>query len=177
MNLFIDTTSSYIILSLFDNDVKDSNIMETNRNQSEVFMEVLDTFLIKNNVHLNEIKHFYFACGPGSFTGIRVGLTFMKGLLVSGYTNINTIPSLYLLFDNFKDSNSIIDARGGKYYTQQVKDGTMQEAKLIECDNIDSSKYCTYDKELINIPSNVVRLVKNNYITSDFNGIYIKEAF
>ncbi|MDL2211495.1 tRNA (adenosine(37)-N6)-threonylcarbamoyltransferase complex dimerization subunit type 1 TsaB [Erysipelotrichaceae bacterium OttesenSCG-928-M19] len=178
MNLYIDTSSSYLIFSLFDKKVKDYHLIETNKNQSEIFIESLNTFLNNNNITLKDINNFFFARGPGSFTGIRVGLTFAKALKSSGYNNIYTISSLEVLMNDFSYSQAIIDARGQKYYYQEVKNEVFSQPKIIETASITNlNDYCTYENSLTKIIENVVELVKIERYSSDIYSEYIKDAF
>jgi len=177
MNLFVDTSNKYILLSLFDEEVHDYKIIEANRNQAEIFVPSLNTFLHENNQSIETIDHFYFTKGPGSFTGVRVGLTYAKALKVSGYNNIHTINTLYTLLDSIENAQSIIDARGQKYYYQSVIDGVFQQPQLIAYDQVDLDKVNTYENTLQQIPSNLVELVNNHLYDDDLDILYIKEAF
>lgn len=173
MKLFVDTTSKYLIFILFTDKIIDTAFIETSNNQAEIFLDDLDAFLKTNNLTLNEITEFYFASGPGSFTGIRVALSFAKALKVSGFTNIFTINSLHLLI-NEPDDKSLIDARGKKSY---FYDNTTKQMGLFLNDDLADYDYLTYDNNYENIPNNVLRLVKEGLFTPDIKAIYIKEAF
>lgn len=178
MNLFVDTSSKYLIFSLFDNTVKAMKIIETNKNQSELFINELDDFLTSNDITLKEIDMFFFAQGPGSFTGIRVGLSFAKALRVSGYSNVYTIDSLDYLFDNYNNDEAIIDARSNRYFYKEIKDGNFEDAIIIDAEkirNINDVK--SYDNSLKNICNNVIQLVAMNKYSTNLESNYIKEAF
>ena len=178
MNLFVDTTNSYIILALFNDRLIAQTIVETNKNQSEIFFNVLDSFLVENNTAINNIENYYFAAGPGSFTGIRVGLSFAKALLCSGKKNVFTISSLDMLFDNYHNSKAIIDARGDKYYLKEINNGVFGPVKLVSCDEINNpDEYCSYANSCAQIPFNVVELVKLKKYSSTIDSIYVKDAF
>ncbi len=177
MDLFIDSSNSYLIFVLFKEDkVIDSYSELTNKNQSEIFFERLDTFLKKSNIEMNEINNFYFASGPGSFTGIRVGLTFAKGLLVSNFQNVYSISSLELLLSEDENSYACIDAHNNKFFVLEKKDGTILNEKLIKKEDL-VENYNTYENSLSNIPKNVVGLVKEKRFNQNLNPTYLKEAF
>lgn len=173
MNLFVDTTSKYLIFVLFDKEIIDQNFLQTNNNQAEIFLDELDHFLKKNKCSIENIDNFYFAQGPGSFTGIRVALSFAKALKVSGYPNIYTINSLHLLINNY-DDQAIIDARGNKsyYYNNKTK-----EMAIYPNDELIESNYLTYDNNHLNIPLNLLRIVNEKLYSSKIEATYIKEAF
>lgn len=175
MNLFIDTTSNYIIFSLFDENVIASKIIETKQNQSEIFIDEFSLFLNENSLKITDIINFFFARGPGSFTGVRVGLTFAKGLKVSGYKNIYTLSSIEILFDQYQNNSATIDARGNKYYYQEIKDGVFLEPKIVE--NLDITTTRNYSNSLDKIAQNVVNLVNEKRYSKNLDPLYIKEAF
>jgi len=178
VNLFTDTSNKYIIFSLFnDEKIIDYFVKETDRNQSEIFVDELNIFLNKNNVELKTISNFYFANGPGSFTGIRVGLTFAKALISSGYKNVYTINSLEVLFDNYENSKAIIDARGNKYYFQEVKDNIFLEPKIVDSSTVELENINTYDNEINNIGNHVFELIKMKRYNKEIESNYLKEAF
>lgn len=76
MYLFIDTTSSEIILALFSNSqIIDQLIKKVPLKQAELLLKEIDKFLGRNRIKLNQIKGIIVVRGPGSFTGTRIGLT------------------------------------------------------------------------------------------------------
>ncbi|WP_423364555.1 tRNA (adenosine(37)-N6)-threonylcarbamoyltransferase complex dimerization subunit type 1 TsaB [Mycoplasma sp. P36-A1] len=180
MKLYIDTTNQFIIFVLINNDrIINSKIINTNRNQSEKFIDELDLFLKSNNTNIDSIQDFFFANGPGSFTGIRVGLSFAKALLVSKKVNIYTINTLHTLVDNFVDSESIIDARGGKYYYVKVLNNKFNKPQLLEKSDVilENKNINTYENSISKIPDNVLHLIENEIYSLDISSLYVKEAF
>lgn len=175
MNLFIDTTGSYLIMIIFNKKIIDEKIIITNNNQAEIFIDELNSFLKSNNLDLINIENFFFAKGPGSFTGIRVGLTFAKALKASGFKHIYTINSLQLLLTN--NSKAIIDARGKRYYYQELNDNIYSNPQIITEDIIDFNSVNTYEKNLLNIKDNLLKLIELNEYSDDLNPLYLKEAF
>ena len=78
----------------------------------------LDTLLWRNKIALAEIDIFAAASGPGSFTGVRVGLACVKGLADSlgkqaaGISNLRAIASL----GHAALRAPLIDARRGEIF-------------------------------------------------------------
>ena len=60
-------------------------IIVTGRDQAKILAPLTQDLLNENNLTVNDIDRFGIATGPGSFTGLRVGLSFVRGLaLASG---------------------------------------------------------------------------------------------
>lgn len=120
ISLFVDTALSYIRIALFRDDILLDSINEKcEKNMSSIFdLRVRDIFT-RNNVDYNQVNKIYTVTGPGSFTGIRVGMTFSKVLAMANDIKITPISELQVLASTSCDSNlraSIIDARRGYVY-------------------------------------------------------------
>lgn len=116
--LFIDTATSNLIISI----IKDMEMIycfnEEVKESSSKIMAVIDEAFNKTNIKPTDIDKIFVVNGPGSFTGIRVGLTLAKVMAWS--LNIPLIPLSKLeLLATISNSNKImpmIDARRGYVY-------------------------------------------------------------
>lgn len=121
ISLFIDTSLSYIRLGLFKNNKLIDSINEyCDKDLSKLFdVRVRDIFK-RNNISINDVDKIFAVTGPGSFTGIRIGLTFAKVLGMSLKKDIIPISELEVLSSTDIDSKYVvplIDARRGFVYT------------------------------------------------------------
>ena len=120
ISLFVDTALSFIRIALFKDDkIVDLINEKCEKNMSSIFdIRVKDLFK-RNNLELNQVDRIYTVTGPGSFTGIRVGMTFSKVLAFSLNKKITPISELQVLASSNSSSNFIaplIDARRGYVY-------------------------------------------------------------
>ena len=119
ISLFVDTALSYIRLALFKDDFLIDSINEKcEKNMSSLFdLKVRDLFQ-RNSLFLNQVNKIYTVTGPGSFTGIRVGMTFSKVLAMAQNIKITPISELQVLASTSSNGlkASIIDARRGYVY-------------------------------------------------------------
>lgn len=120
ISLFVDTALSFIRIALFKDDkIIDLINEKCEKNMSSIFdIRVKDLFK-RNNLELNQVDRIYTVTGPGSFTGIRVGMTFSKVLAFSLNKKITPISELQVLASFNSSSNFIaplIDARRGYVY-------------------------------------------------------------
>ncbi len=117
--LFIDTSNNLIISILENNkEIYCFNSHETNQTSAQV-MPILDEALTKTKLNIKDIDKIFVINGPGSFTGIRVGVTIAK--TIGFCLNIPIIPlselELLATTNTNTDYNiSLIDARRGYVY-------------------------------------------------------------
>ncbi len=121
INLFIDTCTKYLILALYkDNDVIEYFQMEADNNLSVLLLPKIDELLKKSNLEIKDVDKIYVSNGPGSFTGIRIGVTTAKTIAYGLNKEINTVSELEVLASvdtNKKYIVPLIDARRNYVYT------------------------------------------------------------
>lgn len=119
ISLFVDTALSYIRVALFkDDSLLDFINEKCEKNMSSLFdVRVRDLFE-RNSLSLNDVQKIYTVTGPGSFTGIRVGMTFSKVLAMALNLKITPISELQVLAttSSNKLKAPMIDARRGYVY-------------------------------------------------------------
>lgn len=119
ISLFIDTALSYIRIAIFKDDkLIDSIIEKCEKNMSALFDSKVDELFKRNNLELTKVNKIYTVTGPGSFTGIRVGMTFSKVLAMALNEKITPISELQVLAttNTTKLKAPMIDARRGYVY-------------------------------------------------------------
>lgn len=84
--LAIDTGGDSCAVSLrIDGQLASEKIIETGRDQAKILAPLTAEVLSEHKLQVSDIDRFGIATGPGSFTGLRVGLAFVRGLaLASG---------------------------------------------------------------------------------------------
>ena len=122
MVLFIDTSSKDFFVILFENDKVIANLKIKNIiNHSNFIDEKIKEFLLKNNIKITDIDNFAVSVGPGSYTGIRVGYSFILGICEALNKKIITVNLLESIKFYFEDSNNIcfplINANNNNIYT------------------------------------------------------------
>lgn len=61
----------------------------TNVRGSQVILLSIDKLLKKNKVSLKEVEHIYVHAGPGSYTGLRVGVAIANALSFALHVPVN----------------------------------------------------------------------------------------
>lgn len=119
--LFLDTSSSVVTIAIIeDNDVLFMYNDMIEDDMSSKIMPIISSGFEKLNFSINDIDKVMVANGPGSFTGIRIGVTIAKVVAWSLKKDIICISSLELYASTNVGTKYIvpmIDARRGYVYT------------------------------------------------------------
>ncbi len=87
---------------------------------SQTLMPMVENLLKNININVNDIDVFAVTSGPGSFTGVRIGIASIKGMAMLNNTPCMPISTLYAMAYNFLGENAIIcavmDSRCGQVY-------------------------------------------------------------
>ncbi len=98
MKLFMDSSTNYLYLALYDNGKEISTLVKDSRNRhSETIIDNLETFLKQNAVEMNDIDSVFVGKGPGSYTGIRISGTICKVLALVKKIKLYSFSSLDLM--------------------------------------------------------------------------------
>lgn len=145
--LAIDTTGDRGSLALVeDNSVIEEAVLESPDGFAHVLFGEIERMLARRALSLNQIDLFAAASGPGSFTGVRVGLTAAKGLGEATGRKVVAVSNLQALasFGTRALRAVVIDARRGEIY------GAVYDAELnLVCDEV----VIPYDTWLATLPS------------------------
>ena len=80
MILFIDTHDELITIGLEYNDKLFIKTKESEYSHSIFTMPMIKEIFEENNLNINDLDKVIVINGPGSFTGIRIGITIAKTL-------------------------------------------------------------------------------------------------
>jgi tRNA threonylcarbamoyl adenosine modification protein YeaZ len=124
--LGIDTSSVDLGIGLYHgNDAVASYSRFVRNSHAEHVSQVVSMILSVNNVKPHDVRHIAVSVGPGSFTGLRIGLAFVKGFCFGRHTSILQVSSLEILAYAAQTHNgrvlSVIDARNGDVFVGVFK--------------------------------------------------------
>ncbi len=95
MLLAIDTSSAQIGLALYDGaQVPGEFIWRSALRHTQELAPALAELLSRTDVAMEAISALGVALGPGSFTSLRVGLAFVKGLVLARHLPLIGVPTL-----------------------------------------------------------------------------------
>ena len=141
--LCIETTTNICSVGLF----KDSKSLLLKENYDKSHSSVLASFVEQifqeTKFNINEIDAIAISIGPGSYTGLRIGMSFVKGIAYSLNKPIIPIDTIDSLNTKITELNYLIaiHAYSDNYYLQEFKDKVKYgEPKFISIDEIDKNK-------------------------------------
>lgn len=118
--LFIDTSSFNVTISYIeDNVIKFIFNDEIRDDMSSKIMPIIRDGSIESSIELSDLDRIIVCNGPGSFTGIRIGVTIAKTIAWALKKDIITISTLELYASTSFDTKYIIpmiNARRGYVY-------------------------------------------------------------
>ena len=137
--LGLDTTRKNALVFIVDSgDDKKAKVFETGENikHSEGIFLFIEKLLVETGLSMEEIDAFACIVGPGSFTGIRVGMSIIKG-----FSKVYGKPVIALnMFDVLKSSlkNGIIllNSTSTSCYYSKVDKSQLGESGVVEKDKI-----------------------------------------
>ncbi len=117
--LAIDTGGNHLtVLLIKDNEVYKSHIDNAMLKHSVTLMPEIENLLIKTNTKISDIDKYCAVIGPGSFTGIRIGVSAIKALAYANGKMVFGVTSFLSLAYNSDVEKvlTVIDAKHGNYY-------------------------------------------------------------
>ena len=128
--LCVDTSSFICSVSIFENlSLISSNSSEVEKSHSKLIIQLIDQSLKDAKIKINEVDAFAVSMGPGSYTGLRIGVSTIKGLCYSLEKPLISINTLEILsksalnhINNYNDFFicPMIDARRMEVFTKML---------------------------------------------------------
>lgn len=124
--LAIDTSASNCCVAVVDEEKIIANFdINIGRTHSETLLPLIDSLNKFTNLTLDDIDIFACCVGPGSFTGIRIGIATIKGFAVSLNKPVIAVSTLESLAYNIPPIDgtvcSILDAKHNNVYAAFYK--------------------------------------------------------
>ena len=139
-NLAVDTSSKICAVAILeDNNKIDEISLDNGKTHSENLMPILKEVLERNNLKLSDFNLISVSVGPGSFTGIRIGIASIKPLAEVYNLPVASVTSLESLARNVENVDSdttiisLIDARNNQVYAGVFdNDYNLKEEEIAE---------------------------------------------
>jgi tRNA threonylcarbamoyladenosine biosynthesis protein TsaB len=158
--LAVDTTGEFGSIALVEDDrvIEEVPLHSPDGFGHILFLEI-DQLLARHGVAVNELDAFAAASGPGSFTGVRVGLTAVKGLAEATGRRVVAVSNLQALawFGTRALRATVIDARRGEIY------GAVYDADL---QPVREEVVIKFPEWLATLPEGDLEIITNGYLVA-----------
>ena len=140
ITLGIDTSFHYLTLVLFDEDHILASIQkEAFKKQSELVLVEIEQLFLSCGLKPNTLEVIVVTDGPGSYTGLRIGLTIAKVLGSLANVKVYTLSSLQVLAGLEEDIHVLLDARAKRvYYAHYQKGNVVGEEKILSIEDVNN---------------------------------------
>ena len=140
--LSIDSSSKVATVAILKDDVLlGEYILNDKREHSVILMPLIENLLKECNLSIDDIDGYVVSKGPGSFTGLRIGMATIKGMSFGNNKPYISISSLDALAYNLISFNGIIcpimDALRENVYTALYKNNNDSLEKIMDYTALD----------------------------------------
>ena len=170
-SIAIETSTDICSVAYIHNGMCE-NIIEEKipRQHAEKLPLFYDELVNQTNLKLSEIDAIAVSIGPGSFTGLRIGLSYAKGLAYSHKKPIVPVPTMQSLLHGYGKTNKKIAvmllSHGNKYFIQQFVCNnsmfTYDKIKVHELESINELRDIEINSVIIHYGCD--KLFENSYI-------------
>ena len=167
--LFIDTHSEKLLIGLLKDDKVLEEVSKKEKSHSEHIMPTIETVLENNGVDVKDINKIIVINGPGSFTGVRLGVTIAKTLAYTLNATIYPISSLEAYGESSNENYDLICLKDTKgVYSAKKEDG-----KYIDFEYRKNSDFDLFvkDNDLKTLFSDEIDLIKINEYTKKIESV------
>ena len=128
MLLAIDTTAATATAALFRNGTLIAEWeADASKKHAETILPLIDALLEENGVTIAQVDRFAVDIGPGSFTGVRIGVSLINALSFASGKPVTPVDSLFTLALSAGETErpvcAMIDARNGNAYAALYQAG------------------------------------------------------
>lgn len=150
--LSIDSSSKVATAAIINEDGLIAEYTLNNKAEHSVLiMEMIDNMLRDSNLTIDDIDGFAVSKGPGSFTGLRIGMATIKGLSFGSnkpYISVSTLDALAYSLINFDGIICpVMDALRDSVYTSLYKNNNGVLETILEPSALDLEELITLLKE------------------------------
>ena len=129
--LGIDSSTPGCSVALLNNDtIVAERIADPHPSYSKYLLQMVDQVLTEGKSRLDDVDGFAVTIGPGSFTGLRIGVSLLKGFVLATekpFVGINSLEAMACTLDSPKHPVcTVLDARKSEVYAavfESQKDG------------------------------------------------------
>lgn len=172
--LIVDaSTENLYVAVLKGNSVFGGGRCDCQKRHSEVIISEIDSVLSQSGLGLTDIDAFACGVGCGSFTGLRVAISTVKGLNASLNKKLVAVNTLEIFaYNNVGKTDVLMDAGGGKFFYAAYLDGDeLESPRLIffdEAEALRKFETCAEFNEKEDLFQRLVGVVQRKILRGEF---------
>lgn len=118
ISLVIDSSTSRLYIALVDDEkVLYEKYQDGKNDHSKYIVSLIEEGLKENNLEVSSLDKVVVGIGPGSYTGVRMGITIAKMFNAFKGIKVYQISTLFLMGSSLNEKASVrIDARRGNVF-------------------------------------------------------------
>lgn len=152
--LSIDSSSVTASVAITENGiVLAENFINNGLTHSQTLMPMVEQTLAESGISIKDIDLFAITNGPGSFTGVRIGIASVKGIADALNKKCLAVSTLEAIAEPLKNENviacAVMDARCNQVYTATFQNGKrLCEDKAVLIDEL-GEELKQYNKKVV----------------------------
>lgn len=121
--LSVDTSMPILSVALYDNRVIGAITMEGKESRNQKLLPAIDWLLTESGIDRRDLKVLAVTRGPGSFTGVRVGLATVQGLAFALNVPVVGMSTHEAAAEDWADQSVVLhsDAGRGEFYVSAFR--------------------------------------------------------
>ncbi|MCF6515667.1 tRNA (adenosine(37)-N6)-threonylcarbamoyltransferase complex dimerization subunit type 1 TsaB [Lactobacillus sp. S2-2] len=176
--LAIDSSNKPLSIALIaENKIQATKTITTNKKHAEQLLPIIDDLMNVANLKPNELNRIVVAKGPGSYTGIRIGVTAAKVLANTLNIDLVAVSSLETLVLNVQSDDTLVvpmfDVRNDNVFTglyekknkkiiNLIKDQHINIDDWLEQLKLKQAKIIFIGTDIINFKSKILDYIGDN---------------
>ena len=167
--LIIDTTwENLVVVGINDKKEYIRNIQLDKLNHQKTLLNTIDEVLKECAMGIGEVDAIAVVVGPGSFTGIRIGISTALGLSFESDTKRVELNAFEVI--GYKYTGKVaVDAGHGNSYIAKINNGIIEDVTFLEGKEIKSGYIQRSD---INYVKNLISLTKDKISSKKYSEGY-----
>lgn len=144
--LVIDSATSFLYIALYSDLEVLGKYYQSGKNDHSInIMDVIEKLFKEHNLKIKDLDEIIVGIGPGSYTGLRIGVVVAKMFGWNNNIPVKTVSSLALIASSYQGDHLIlseIDARRGNSFLglYEIKNGHISLIDKEQLTNLEDYK-------------------------------------
>ncbi len=178
--LYVDTTTPDLVVAVVEeNNLLDFSLKDLGVKHSETLCNRIGVAMSETGLLWADFDAYACAIGPGSFTGIRIGISTLKGYnlaMPKPFIAVNCLEAISVSQNCGAHGSAVLDAGNG-YYFADYKTGVAPSLVPYNDSRVEDAGRCRSGADYLD---GAALLVRRSYFHKDFedelNPLYIRRS-